>query len=172
MWDMCIPWLVVYVECRAWRQRFLLSCDAQPRMKAVYRLSCVFVEAFLCLRLLVVGHWLAVFLIGALSQDLAPLRGDFVYRSYRSISTKWVATQNGCLCSEIGMFSHMSCEVELFYDHSCVNITILSFPLEYWVFWKWVWSFTYCPGLWTSWVLAFLYYTLVHCSVIVSWAVE
>ena len=110
--------------------RLLLSCDARPRMKAVYWLSLgcrVFVEAFLCVRHLVVGHWLAVFLTGALGQDLAGRRGGLFTGIIISISRKGVATQNGCLCREIGVFSHMSCEVDLFYDHSGVKPT-------FWVF--------------------------------------
>ena len=31
--------------------------------------------------------------------------------------------RDGWLCSEIGVVSHMSCEVELFYDHSGVKLT-------------------------------------------------
>jgi len=41
MWDMFIPWLVAHAERRAWRQKFLLSCDTQHRIKAVNWLSCV-----------------------------------------------------------------------------------------------------------------------------------
>jgi len=47
-------------------------------------------------------------------QDLAGRRSDFVYRNYRSIRKKGVATRDGWLCSEIGVLSHMSCEFELF----------------------------------------------------------
>ena len=52
------------------------------------------------------------------SDVLARIWGDgetiFVYRNYRSIRKKGVATRDGWLCSEIGVFSHMSCEFELF----------------------------------------------------------
>jgi len=50
----------------------------------------------------------------SVGQDLAGRRSDFVYRNYRSMRRKEVATRDGWLCSELGGFSPMSCEVELF----------------------------------------------------------
>jgi len=93
-------------------------------MKAAYWLSCVrrgvtLLTSFGCRPL-----------IGCIfDPSVGPRFGGterrFVYRNCIYISRKGVATQNGCLCSEIGVFSHrpMSCEVELFYDHSGVKPT-------------------------------------------------
>jgi len=50
----------------------------------------------------------------SVGEDLAGRRSDFVYRNIRSIRKKGVATRDGWLYSEIGVFSHMSCEFELF----------------------------------------------------------
>jgi len=115
---MCIrDWL-----CKLKVGRLLLSCDALPRMKSRYWLSCV--RRGIPLR----TSFSYRPLIGCIfdsdvGQDLAGRRGDFVYRNCICISRKGVATRNGWLCSEIGVFSHVSCEVELFYDHSGVEPT-------------------------------------------------
>jgi len=116
---MCIrDWL-----CETKVGRLLLSCDVRPRMKSRHWLSCV--------RRGIPGRTSFSYrpLIGCIfdsgvGQDLAGWRDDFVYRNYRSIRRKGVATRDGWLCSEIGVFSHMSCEVELLYDHSGVKPTL------------------------------------------------
>jgi len=122
MWDVCVrDWLY---KLKLGRLR--LSCAARPRMKSRYWLLCVRRS----------GPWRTSLgyrpLIGCdfdsdVGEDLAGWRSDFVYRNYRSIRRKGVATGNGWLYSAIGVFSHMSCEVELLYDHSGVKLT-------FWVF--------------------------------------
>ena len=92
--------------------RLLLSCEVRPRMKSRYWLSCVRRGGPL-LRHWVIGQRLAVFLTGALARIW--LDGEAICLSIVSgFRRKGVATENGWLCSEIGVFSHMSCEFELF----------------------------------------------------------
>jgi len=165
-WDMCIrDWLCILKV-----GRLLLSCDAQPTMKSRYWLSCV--RRGIPLRM-PFGYRPLIGCIfdSSVGQDLVGRRVDFVYRNCIWISRKGVATQNGCLCREIGVFSHMSCEVELFYDHSGVKLT-------FWVFHSSIKYFeSGCGRLltvqdcgqveyWRS------VYTLVYSSVFVSWVVE
>ena len=93
--------------------RLLLSCEVRPRMKSRYWLSCVRRGGPL-LRHWVIGQRLAVILTGALGQELAGRRSDLFTGIVSGFRRKGVATGNGWLCSELGGFSPMSCEVELF----------------------------------------------------------
>jgi len=91
-------------------------------MKAVYWLSCVrrgvpLRTSFGCRPLI------GCIFDRSVGTRFGGTRRRFVYRNYISMSRKGVANQNGCLCSEIGVFSHVSCEVELFHDHSGVKPT-------------------------------------------------
>ena len=83
----------------------------------------MFVEAVFGVRHWVIGHRLAVFLTRTLARIWRDGEAIFVYRNCICIRRKGVATENGWLCSEIGVFSHMSREVELLYDHSGVKLT-------------------------------------------------
>ena len=73
----------------------------------------MFVEAVLGIRHWVIGHRLAVILTGAFGTRIGGTEKRFVYRNCIWIQ-KGVATGNGWLGSELGVFSHMSCEFELF----------------------------------------------------------
>jgi len=94
--------------------RSLLSCDARPRMKSRYWLSCVRRG----------GFWRT-------SLDYRPPIGCNFDRSvwdknwrdgeaiclpelYLDSEGRESRLGDGWLCSEIGVFSHMSCEFELF----------------------------------------------------------
>ena len=98
--DMCIrDWL-----CRLKLGRSLLSCDARSRMKSRYWLSCVRRGIP---RRTSFGYRPLIGCIfdSGVGQDLAGRRGDFVYGNYKSIRRKGVATQDGWLCSEIGVLA-------------------------------------------------------------------
>jgi len=122
MWDVCIrDWL-----CETKLGRSLLSCDARPRMKSRYWLSCVRGGGPLCTSLGYRPPIGCIFWLGRWA-GFGGTERRFVYRNYRSIRTKGVATRDGWLCNEIGVVRYMSCEVELLYDHSGVKLT-------FWVF--------------------------------------
>ena len=108
--------------CKREVGRLLLSCDARPRMKSRYWLSCSRrgspLRTSFGYRPLVGCNF-----DRSVGIRIGGTERRFVYRNYRSISRKGVATENGWLCSEIGVFSHMSCEVELLYDRSGVKST-------------------------------------------------
>ena len=74
----------------------------------------VFVEAVLGVRHWVVGHRLAAFLTQALVRIWRDGSAILFTGIIDSIRKKGVATRDGWLYSEIGVFSHMSCEFELF----------------------------------------------------------
>ena len=91
-----------------------------------------------------------------------------VKRGIKNAEWRWLVEPSN---HEIGVFSHMSCEVGLFYDHSGVKPT-------FWVFTR-VLSITKVGvvGYLLSWIvdklsICVLYYILIYSSVILSWAVE
>jgi len=90
--DMCIrDWLYILKV-----GRLLLSCESRPRMKSRYWLSCVRRGGPLRTSL---GYRPLIGCIfdSDVGQDLAGRRSDFVYRNYRSIRRKGVATRDGWL---------------------------------------------------------------------------
>ena len=77
------------------------------------------------LRHWVIGHRLAVILTGAFWARIWRDGEAICLPNYRSIPSEGRESRlrDGWLCSEIGVVSHMSCEVELLYDHSGVKLT-------------------------------------------------
>jgi len=169
MWDVHL-WLVVYTESRAWRQWFL--CLVMRSLEWKPFIGCrMFVEAFLCVRHLVVVHWLAVFLTGALGQDLAGRRGDlFTGIVYTSVGRESRLRTVVCVV-------RLACLAIWFVRLSCFITTVVwSLHFE---FFTWVLSISKVGVVvyLLSWIvdklsIGILYYTLVYSSVIVSWAVE
>ena len=74
----------------------------------------MFVEAVLDVRLWVIGYRLAVFLTRTLDRIWRDGEAIWFTGIIDPSKKKGVATRDGWLCSEIGMFSHMRCEFELF----------------------------------------------------------
>ena len=74
----------------------------------------VFVEAVLGVRHWIIGHLLAVFLTRTSARIWRDGEAILFTGIIDPSEKKGVATRDGWLYSEIGVFSHMSCEVELF----------------------------------------------------------
>jgi len=147
--DVCVrDWL-----CETKLGRSLLSCDSRPRMKSRYWLSCVR-RGGSCLRHWVIGHRLAAILTGAFGTRIGGTRKRFVYRN-----CIWIQKEGSRDWGTVGCIVRLACLAIWVVSLSCLwpqwCKAYVWVSLEYWVFRKWVWSVTYCPGLWTSWVFAF-----------------